>query len=113
MRPSPQEADRLLGKRLQQFRKEQHISQSEIADYCQVSLSYISTMERGIHRCNPMVLMGYSQKLNISLDTLCKLDPPDSQARSQILPELSEMLSELSEQQQNALLCFLKTIKDN
>ncbi len=112
MKSAPKEEDKRLNKRLQKFRKEQHITQDEMAEFCNVSKSYISTMERGIYRCNPHVLMCYARKLSVSLDTLCKQEYKETTSKNDILPELQAEIAKMNLQTQKKLLKMIHILNE-
>lgn len=106
MKALPEENKR-LNKRLQDFRKEAHIQQQEMADYCGLSKNYLSAMERGINKCNAHVLISYAKKLNVSLDVLTGLS---STGKESIIPELKTVLENMSHENQKKLLEILNIL---
>ena len=74
-----------LGKRLQQYREERKVTQQEMADACGLTKNYISALERGINKINANALIGYANKLDVSLDELAGRTHEDH-----ILPELKK-----------------------
>ena len=92
-----------LGQRLQMYRESAKVTQLEMSEFCGVSKNYLSAVERGINKVNAKVLIGYSQKLNVSMDTLAGIAPEGS-----ILPELQQVLTSMDEQQQQKVLQIVK-----
>ena len=111
MKPLPEESKR-LNKRLQTFRKEAHIQQQEMADYCGLSKNYLSAMERGINKCNAHVLISYARKLNVSLDNLTGLDSDKSEPEENIIPDLKAAISAMSHRDQEKLLKILHILNN-
>lgn len=111
MKPLPEESKR-LNKRLQTFRKEAHIQQQEMADYCGLSKNYLSAMERGINKCNAHVLISYARKLNVSLDKLTGLDSYKSEPEENIIPDLKAAISAMSHRDQEKLLEILHILNN-
>lgn len=109
MKPLPEENKR-LNKRLQDFRKEAHIQQQEMADYCGLSKNYLSAMERGINKCNAHVLISYAKKLNVSLDVLTGLQSSIKPDTNTIIPELKTVLEKMSHENQKKLLEILNIL---
>ena len=108
MKTLPEENKR-LNKRLQDFRKEAHIQQQEMADYCGLSKNYLSAMERGINKCNAHVLISYAKKLNVSLDILTGLIFSKN-GNDAIIPELKTVLEKMSHENQKKLLEILNIL---
>lgn len=118
-----------LGKRLKHFRKNKGITQEEIAKYCHVSKNHISALERGIYTCSAPTLIGYAERLSITLDELAGPleyhdipvndtvmgEPPHDKAQGQtepnILPELQEVLCCMSRTQQQQILDIIGILK--
>nr|WP_296009277.1 helix-turn-helix transcriptional regulator [uncultured Blautia sp.] len=96
------EESKELNKRLQNFRKEAHIQQQEMADYCGLSKNYLSAMERGINKCNAHVLISYARKLNVSLDELTGLT--SERPEETIIPDLKNAIAAMSHKDQEKLL---------
>lgn len=109
MKPLPEENKR-LNKRLQAFRKEAHIQQQEMADYCGLSKNYLSAMERGINKCNAHVLISYAKKLNVSLDVLTGLQSSLKKDTDTIIPELKALIENMNDENQRKLLEILKIL---
>lgn len=109
MKTLPEENKR-LNKRLQDFRKEAHIQQQEMADYCGLSKNYLSAMERGINKCNAHVLISYAKKLNVSLDILTGLQSSLKTETDTILPELKAIIEKMSYENQKKLLEILNIL---
>ncbi len=95
----------ILGQRLQKFRKDAHISQDEMGEFCGLSRNHISSLERGLYKCNVYTLIGYGKKLDVSLDVLTGLDD------FKILPELKHELQNTPHEQQQKMLEILKILK--
>lgn len=104
------EENKKLNNRLQTFRKQAHIQQQEMADYCGLSKNYLSAMERGLNKCNAQVLISYAKKLNISLDVLTGLETVPENHSEKVLPELLEAIENLNLEKQKKLLEILKIL---
>lgn len=92
-----------LGQRLQMYREAQQITQQEMSEFCEVSKNYLSAVERGVNKPPVKVVIGYAQKLHVSIDTLVGLTE-----ESAIIPELQQVLSSMDEQQQQKVLQIVK-----
>ena len=70
-----------LGRRIQKARKEKGLTQQEIADQSNFSLTHVQSCERGVKNPSFEVLRAFCKVLNLSLDSLMNLDlPEDEQA---------------------------------
>lgn len=108
-----------LGKRLKKFRKAKKITQKDMAEFCHITKNHISRMERGIQTCGSSIstLLGYAEKLDISLDELVgrkewmEYSPTESspyEKKQAILPELEAILSEMTPEQQQHVLNIIQ-----
>jgi len=102
----PISEDEKLGQRLQFYREQIGLTQQEMADYCDLSKNYISAIERGVNKCNAKTFITYGKVCGISLDVLA--DFPNSEP---ILIELRDRISQMTLEQQNRLLEFLKIVQ--
>lgn len=93
-----------LGKRLQMFREKNKYTQQEMASACGLSKNHISALERGCSQCSAGTLIGYAEKLNMSLDELAGLPAP----KSAVLPELEGMLARMTAEEQQSVLNSLR-----
>lgn len=93
-----------LGQRLQKYRKAAHVSQDEMATYCNLSRHHISAIERDLYKCNVYILIDYGKRLGISLDILTGLD------YYEILPELRHELQNTKPENQRKMLEILKIL---
>jgi len=92
-----------LGQRLQMYRESAKITQLEMAGVCGVSKNYLSAVERGVNKVPAKVLIGYAQKLNVSIDTLVGIAPEGG-----IIPDLQQVLSCMNAEQQEKVLQIVK-----
>lgn len=88
-----------LGKRLKYYRKNKGVTQEEMAKHCHVTKNHISALERGIYTCSAPTLIGYTEKLDISLDELVGITIKEPA----ILPELQQSLANMPMEQQQEL----------
>ena len=99
--------DALLGQRLQSCRIAANVTQADIAQEAGLTTHYISSIERGVHKCNAKTLIAYAKKCNLSLDYIVGL--PNG---TNIMVELKDRISGMDLQQQQRLLEFLNALKD-
>ena len=98
--------DEKFGQRLQYFRELSKITQKEIAEESGLTKNYISSIERGIHKCNAKTFIVYAKKCGISLDILAELSDDNP-----ILLELKNKISQMDLDQQQRLLDWLKRLE--
>lgn len=60
----------LIGKRVREARKQQHISQAELAELTDLSVSYISHIETAYKRASLSALLRIANSLGITMDEL-------------------------------------------
>ena len=94
-----------LGQRLQKYRELANVTQSEMGEACGLSKNYISSIERGVHKCNAKTFIAYGEKCKVSLDILA--GHSDS---SSVLVELTDVLATLTMKQQQQLLEIAKIL---
>lgn len=61
---------KLIGRRVKETRKQQHLSQAELAERIDVSLSYISYIENAKKQASLGVLVLIANELGITIDNL-------------------------------------------
>jgi transcriptional regulator with XRE-family HTH domain len=107
-----------LGKYIRSQRKLAEMSQRELASLVNLSDTYMSQLERGLHEPSIRVLRSISDGLNIGMDTLLRLmgaDPKEGseeQDERAVTAELGIMADpDLSESQKRALLEVLRSFR--
>lgn len=95
---------RTFGQRLKSFREAAGVTQQDIADATGFTRTYISALERGVHKCNAETFMIYSRKCGVSLDKLAGFEKDD------ILPELKEKLKKMDMEKQKKVLAMIELI---
>ena len=98
--------DEQLGQRLQFYREQAGITQFEMAKATDLTKNYISSIERGVHKCNAKTFIAYGELCGVSLDLLA--NRPDS---SFMLVELKNIISGMSREQQEKMLEWLKSLQ--
>ena len=79
-----------FGQMLQSYREQAKVTQQEIADATGLTKNYISSIERGVHKCNAQTFIAYAKKCNVSLDEMAGL-VPKSKLNHKLLQKLSTM----------------------
>lgn len=94
----------LIGQRIAAQRKQQQITQEQLAEYLDVSTAFISKIERGKTQLSLERLMQICHCLNLSPSVL--LEGSDSSSISYMLPELSALIGQCPKE----LLPLIKTV---
>ncbi len=109
-----------LGTYIRSQRKLAEMSQRELASLVNLSDTYMSQLERGLHEPSIRVLRSISDGLNIGMDTLLRFmgaDPregSEEQDERPVRAELGIMADpDLSESQKRALLEVLRSFRGN
>lgn len=63
----------LFGQTLQSYRESAKVTQQEIADATGLTKDYISSIERGVHKCNAQTFIIYAKECGVSLDEMAGL----------------------------------------
>ena len=92
-----------FGQMLQHYRESAKVTQQEIADTTGLTKNYISSIERGVHKCNAQTFIIYAKKCGVSLDEMAGLVP-----KSKLNRNLLKKISEMSEDEQERALKILE-----
>ena len=92
-----------FGQRLQRYRESTKVTQQEMADATGLTKNYISSIERGVHKCNAQTFITYAKKCGVSLDEMAGLVP-----KSKLNRKLIKKISEMSEDEQERALKILE-----
>lgn len=92
-----------FGQMLQHYRESAKVTQQEIADATGLTKNYISSIERGVHKCNAQTFIIYAKKCGVSLDEMAGLVP-----KSKLNRNLIKKISEMSEDEQERALKILE-----
>ena len=96
----------IFGQKLQRYREKARITQAEIAIACGMTKNYISSIERGVHKCNAATFIVYAEKCGACLDEIAGL-----KNSSLIIPELQTEIEQLNEVEQQKVVEIIKIIK--
>ncbi|OUN35762.1 helix-turn-helix domain-containing protein [Lachnoclostridium sp. An76] len=97
---------RLLGDRIRQQRRNKGRTQENFAEYLNVSVGYISQIERGITRVSLERLVDISHYLDCSISLL--LDGTDITERNYLESEFNELFQQLSNSEKKTVTLLLK-----
>ena len=92
-----------FGQMLQRYRESVKVTQQEIADATGLTKNYISSIERGVHKCNAQTFIIYAKKCGVSLDEMAGLIP-----KSKLNRNLIKKISDMSEDEQERALKILE-----
>ena len=92
-----------FGQMLQRYREGAKVTQQDIADVTGLTKNYISSIERGVHKCNAQTFIAYAKKCGVSLDEMAGLIP-----KSKLNRKLVQKLSKMSEDEQERALKILE-----
>ena len=95
-----------FGQRLQEYREKAKITQQEMADATGLTKNYISSIERGIHKCNAQTFIIYAKKTGVSLDEIAGLTP-----KAKLNIQLLQKISEMSDSEQQRALQILELMR--
>ena len=101
------ERNKELGKKLQECRKQGHVTQKEMAAFCGVSKNHLARIEQGGCKCPAHMFIDYGKRLNISLDDIVK---PTTSSMN-IIPELRDILSHSNEEKQKTFLAIIQALE--
>ena len=99
-----------MGARIVAIRKKRKISQMELAEALDISVSYMSKIENGKCNFGVDILMRITEVLNVSADDILRSATPAVTAT--YAREIDEMLSDCSAEDANRLIRILKEFKD-
>lgn len=100
---------KLIGKRIQNKRKNMKKTQEELAEYLDVSVGYVSNMERGTTKISLTTLVNISDFLGCDVSDL--VSKVSTNADSYLKDELNDLINSLSNREKNTLLILLQAYK--
>jgi transcriptional regulator with XRE-family HTH domain len=100
----------LIGNKIRQKRKEMGYSQEDLAEMCEISVSYVGHIERGTKKMSIPIAVNIAHALHLSLDYLF-LDAADSEEN--ILLSVNSLLKQGSKEQVSSLLKAIKVLSEN
>lgn len=100
---------KLIGKRMQHRRKALGKTQEHLAEYLDVSVGYVSNMERGATKISLTTLARISDFLTCDMADL--ISQTSTGSRSYLSDELNELIHSLTNDEKNTLLTLLRAYK--
>lgn len=101
---------RILGQRIRQARMAKHLTQEKLAEELDVSVAFLSRIERGTAHINLKRLNQVCKILNISEGEL--LNGTSSNSQSYLSKDFAELLSHCSTEQQRLIYNVAKAIAE-
>ena len=98
----------LSGRRLAQVRKEQKITQAQVAEKTGMNMQYYSRIERGLVNFGIDKLMAITQVLDVSYDYLLDETLLENETRARLVGRLHRGIRQMNE----AELTYLLTVMD-
>lgn len=98
-----------LGSRIRKARADCHMSQTELADACGLSVPYVSNIERGKKCFSVDILLRLAQALQVSTDKLLQLDVPQSDYAYNA--EAADILADCTQEESVMLLELMQSLK--
>ena len=102
---------KVLGKRIKNQRLSKGITQENFAEQLNVSVGYISQLERGITKISLERLVEISEYLSCNVEWL--LDGVNTASKQYLSKDFHEMYEQLSAKEKKLFSLFLKTYIDN
>ncbi len=99
------ELSQLVGNRIREFRKMQHLSQEELAEKCGMHRAHIGQLERGEKNASLVSIQSICRGLHITMDELLYGIMADDTAagRSRVTDQVDQLLKGLDEADQLAI----------
>ncbi len=97
------ELSQLVGNRIREFRKMQHLSQEELAEKCGMHRAHIGQLERGEKNASLISIQSICHGLQITMDELLYGIMPDDDATtgsSRVTDQVNQLLKGLDEADQ-------------
>ena len=103
--------EKIIGKKIQEFRKKKGITQDELAEIIDISPHYLSALERGVYNIKLSTLVKILNSLDCSADEVF-CDVVDKSC-AVTTSRLSEKLSKLPVEEQKKILAVVDTMVSN
>jgi transcriptional regulator with XRE-family HTH domain len=101
----------LIGKRIQSERKKQGFTQEHLAELLDVSVGYVSQIERGISKPNLEMLAAVSNHLHCDIAYI--ISGSTKAEESYLLSELSSIFEKLTAKEKNVVLSLMESLINN
>lgn len=98
-----------IGKRIRELRLEQGLTQEELAGAAELSVSYLSHIERGSKRASLATVIQLASALQTSVDYL--LEDLCEEHTDELLPEVCDLLQDCSVSERQVILEASRAVK--
>lgn len=102
---------KLIGSRIQTERKSKKITQEHLAEKLNVSVGYVSQIERGITKPNLEMISEICQIIDCDISYI--ITGVCYSEKEYLLYEFAGRFSELNDKEKNIVLSLIKSIKEN
>ncbi len=103
--------EKLIGKRIQEYRRKRGFTQEKLAELVEISPHYLSALERGVYNIKLETLVKMLNILECSADEVfCDVVNKSSDVKA---TKLSNKISELSPEEQNNIFDVVETMIKN
>lgn len=101
---------RLLGKRISEIRKRQHLSQERLAERAGISAQYVSNIERGKENPTLDLLLRLAEALRVSLGQMCDFETVDDMNQRKMRSSIGAILKEADTDRLRLALKLLRSL---
>ena len=99
-----------IGARIRQARLSRHLTQQQLAEAADISISFLSNIENGRQSMNLRALIAISDALDVSADSLIRETP---RTVSHIAEEIERELSSCTPKEREAILQIVQLMKSS
>ena len=99
-----------IGQRIREIRRDRGVTQETLAEAAEISVPYLSCIERGSKNVSLQTLIRFAAALDVTVDRL--LVGIQSADKEAFLPEVCELLEECTMLERRAIFEVLKATKD-
>ena len=98
-----------IGQRIRKYRKALNMSQEELAEKVEISVTHMSHIETGNTKLSLPVIVKLAEVLSVKIDDLIYDNPIYN--KSEVISEVSEVIDSCSPQQARIILESVKNLK--
>ena len=99
----------MLGKQIREIRRQRHLTQEKLAEMVDLSVPYISHLERGSKKPSMEVLVRLAENLGVTVDQL--LAGKQETDKTAFYPEVQEILGDCSTKERAVLTEIVSAVK--
>ena len=102
---------KIIGARIREFRQKRHMSQAELAEKANITLSHISNIETGKSTLLLPTFIRITEALQVSADVLLRSDVPE--VNNIYKSEFAEILEDCTPSEIESIIKIVKEIKQS